>query len=136
MYGIPKVHKTFTRIPPMRPIIAQSGSRFIDHVLQPLAQSYSTALHCLETAVLVTVDVESLYPSIPQSECLQVVYKEMQDKRHLLMMDPNLIIRLLHLCVNFNYFQFANIFFQQIQGTAMGAAFSPTVANIFMSVVL
>ena len=26
--------------------------------------------------------------------------------------------------------------FQQIQGTAMGAAFSPTVANIFMSVVL
>lgn len=60
----------------------------------------------------------------------------MQKIRHLLLVDPNLIIRLLHLCINFNYFQFAELCFQQIQGTAMGAAFSPTVANIFMSVTL
>ena len=40
MYGIPKVHKTFTRIPPMRPTPLSPAARFIDHVLQPLAQSY------------------------------------------------------------------------------------------------
>ena len=83
----------------MRPIVAQSGSplspaaRFVDHTLQPLAQSHkdyikhSTTLihrleniHVPETSVLVTIDVESLYPSIPQSECLQVLNDEMQKK--------------------------------------------------------
>ena len=103
MYGIPKVHKKFTNLPPIRPIVAQSGSplspssRFIDHTLQPLAQSYkdyiknSTALINLLERLCPR---NSLYPSIPQSECLQVVYEEMQKMRHLLIVDPNLIIRL------------------------------------------
>ena len=60
----------------------------------------------------------------------------MHEKRYLILTGPNLIIRLLHINVNFNYFQFAEFFFQQIQGTAMGAAFSPTIANIFLSVTL
>ena len=50
-YGIPKIHKKFTRIPPVRPIVSQCNSvltptaKFIDHVLQPLAQSYPDYLH-------------------------------------------------------------------------------------------
>ena len=154
-YGIPKIHKKYTRLPPMRPIISQSCSplmpsaRFIDHILQPLAQSFddyiqnSTSLilrlqdiHIPDTAVLVTIDVESLYPSIPQTECLKIVYEEMLNHRHLIITNPNLVIQLLHTNVNFNYFQFAGIHFQQIQGTAMGTAFSPTVANIFMSILI
>ena len=154
-YGIPKVHKKFTHLPPMRPIVAQASSpllpsaKLIDHVLQPLAQSYedyiknSTSLilhlqntHVPNTAVLVTMDIENLYPSIPQTECLKIVYEEMLNRRHLILLDPNLIIRLLHMNVNFNYFQFADLCFQQIQGTAMGAAFSPTIANIYMSIFL
>ena len=35
-----------------------------------------------------------------------------------------------------NYFEFAGTIFEQTTGIAMGAAFSPTVANIFMSVFL
>ena len=53
-----------------------------------------------------------------------------------MLFDPNLIIQLLQINVNYNYFQFTDLIFQQIHGTAMGAAFSPTVANIFMSVTL
>jgi hypothetical protein len=154
-YGIPKIHKPFNYLPHMRPIVAQSNSpllptaKFIDHALQPLAQSYddyiqnSTSLilrlqtmHIPSTAVLVTVDVESLYPSIPQTECLKIVYEQMLERRHLIIVNPNLIIQLLHMNVNYNYFHFADLCFQQIQGTAMGAAFSPTIANIFMSIML
>ena len=154
-YGIPKIHKKFTTLPPMRPIVSQSSSilsptaQFIDHVLQPLARSYpdyvhnSTALSLIlqdlsvpDHAILVTVDVASLYPSIPQSECLQTIHTEMHNHQHLFTFDPNLITRLLHLNINYNYFEFANYTFQQIQGTAMGAAFSPTIANIFMSTVI
>ena len=152
-YGIPKIHKKFLNLPPLRPIVAQCNSmlapsaKFIDHVLQPLSQSYSDYLHnstslitlledlhVPDEAILVTVDVESLYPSIPQSECLDIIYNEMQENRQLMLFDPNLIIKLLHSNVTNNYFSFATYTFQQTTGTAMGAAFSPTIANIFMSI--
>ena len=151
-HGIPKIHKKFSQVPPIRPIVSQCSSplsptaKFIDHVLQPIAQSYpdylhnSTSLqlilqnlHVPDDAILVTMDVNSLYPSIPQTDMLQIVYDEMTHKRHLLLFDPNLVIQLLHINVNNNYFEFASLIFQQIKGTAMGAAFSPTVANIYMS---
>ena len=154
-YGLPKVHKQFTHLPPLRPIISQSGSllsptaQFIDHVLQPLARSYtdychnSTALlhtledlHVPDEAILVTIDVTSLYPSIPQTQCLQTIYDEVHKHCQLTTFDPNLILQLLHVNINNNYFMFGNFTFQQINGTAMGATFSPTVANIFMSTIL
>ena len=154
-YGIPKIHKQFIKVPPVRPIVSQCNSvlkpiaQFIDHILQPLARSYpdflynSTALsqtlqnlHVPDDAILTTSDVKSLYPSIPRTEMLQVIYDEMQANRHLLLFDPNLIIQLLHTCINSNFFEFASMTFQQINGTAMGAAFSPTVANIYMSVTI
>ena len=154
-YGIPKVHKRFTVLPPIRPIVSHSNSlltptgKFIDHILQPIAKSYpdylhnSTALirllqctHIPDNAILVTIDVESLYPSIPQAECLSVIYEEMHARKDLLLFTPNLIIKLLHTNMNYNYFEFGPLTFQQVKGTAMGAAFSPTVANIFLSVIL
>ena len=116
------------------------SAHFIDHVLQPLARSYpdylhnsTSLLHALrhlsvpDEATLVTIDVQSLYPSIPQDECFAIVYDEMHTKSHLILYDPNLIIHLLHTNVNLNHFEFATSFFQQIKGTA---AFSPTIAKI------
>ena len=151
-YGIPKIHKKFSKLPPLRPIVSQSASllspsaKFLDYVLQPIASTYpdylhnSTALlitlqdfHIPEDSILVTIDVSSLYPSIPQTECLQIIYKELHKQRHLLTFDPNFIIQLLDINVNHNYFTFGEFTFQQIEGTAMGAPFSPTIANIFLS---
>ena len=40
----------------------------------------------------------------------------------------------IHININQYYFEFAENIFQQTQGTAMEAAFSPTIANIFMSI--
>ncbi|XP_064399316.1 uncharacterized protein LOC135345790 [Halichondria panicea] len=153
-YGIPKIHKKFTSLPPVRPIVSHSNSllaptaKFIDHVLQPLARSHQDSLlnsssllrilqymHIPDDAFLVTIDVESLYPSIPQKECLEIIYEEMHAKKHLLLFDPNLFIKLLHTNVTSNFFEFGPITFKQVKGTAMGAAFSPTIANIFMSII-
>ena len=79
------------------------------------------------------MDIISLFPSIPQNECLQILKEEMNSHRDLLLFDPNLILTLLNINVHNNYFEFANCTFQQTTGIAMGAAFSPTIANIFMS---
>ena len=154
-YGIPKIHKKYSKIPPLRPIVSQLASllsasaKLLDYVLQPIASIYpdylhnSTALltalqdfHIPENAILVTIDVASLYPSIPQTECLKIIYNELHTQRHLLTFDPNFLIQLLHINVNYNYFTFGELTFQQIEGTAMGAPFSPTIANIFLSKIL
>ena len=82
---------------------------------------------------MATLDVFSLYPSIPQGECLDVIQREIFEKQELILFNPNSIT---HLHINNNYFQFAGVTFLQLQGTAMGAAFSPTIANIYISVLL
>ena len=43
----------------------------------------------------------------------------MSERRHLLIFDPNPIIKLLHINVNNNYFEFASLTFQQIKGMAL-----------------
>ena len=139
---IPKIYKTFTKLPPVRPIVSQCNSvptptaKFIDHALQPVAQLYPHYLHnstsplmllwnltVPDDAVLVRMYVSNLYPSIPQTDMLQTIYDEMCQHRHLLPFDPNLIIHLLHTNVNYNYFELASLIFQQ-------------VANLYMSVTI
>ena len=84
-YGIPKTHKQFEKLPPLRPIVSHCNSllepsaQLLDHTLQPLAQSYpdyiqnSTALSLIledlqvpDGVLLAAIDVASLYPSIPR----------------------------------------------------------------------
>ncbi len=95
-YGIPKVNKSFETLPPMRPIVAHVNSdlsptaTFLDHCLQPIARAYPDYLHnstplviqlqnlsIPPNTILVTMDVKNLYPSIPQTQCLQVIYEQM-----------------------------------------------------------
>ncbi len=156
-YGLPKIHQSTNEkgIPPVRPIISHNNSllchsaKFIDHILQPIARIYpdylhnSTelirrldSLHINDNIILISMDIVSLFPSIPQMECLAIIYEEMSKHQDLLLFDPNLIIQLLQINMFNNYFEFGNFIFKQITGIAMGASFSPTVANIFMSVFL
>ena len=131
-YGLPKIHKQFQHLPPLRPIVSHCNSqlnptaRLLDHCLQPLAQTYpdyiqnATELSLIlqdlqipDDAFLVSIDVDSLYPSIPQTECLNVIYEQMHEHRPLLLLNPNFIIRLLHININHNYFNFGPLTFQQ-----------------------
>lgn len=154
-YGLPKIHKPFKNVPPIRPIVSQTESlfstsaKFLDYTLQPLAQSYPDYLHnsthLINTlsafdfpkdSLLLTLDIINLFPSIPLQECLDIIYQELNVNTDLLITNPNLIVQLLSIHMHNNFFEFANYFFHQNVGIAMGAAFSPTVANIFVSVFL
>ena len=115
-YDLPKIHKLSDTITPhpLRPIISHTDSllshsaQLIDHLLQPLAKSYpdylhnSTKLintlssfHIDEDDILVSMDIVSLYPSIPQEDCLDIIHKELKKHQDKLLVDPNLIIQLL-----------------------------------------
>ena len=50
------------------------------------------------------------------------------------MFNPNLIMHLLDLHLKNNCYEFGGFTFKQTTGIAMRAAFSPTIANSYMSV--
>ena len=91
-YLLPKIHKRLNSVPG-RPVISNSGcltediSAFLDHHLQPLAkkvrsyvkdtndflQKLSSMEDLHRDAILCTIDVVGLYPSIPHDEGLEAL---------------------------------------------------------------
>ena len=87
-YGLPKIHKTFVKLPPLRPIVAgyQSAtvklSEYVDSFLKPAARKCSSYVrdttHFLNRlrslkgipndAFMVVMDVHGLYNNIDQEE--------------------------------------------------------------------
>ena len=91
-YLLPKIHKRLNSVPG-RPVISNSGcfteniSAFLDYHLQPLAkkvrsyvkdtndflQKLASMEALLQDAILCTIDVVGLYPSIPHDEGLEAL---------------------------------------------------------------
>ena len=98
-YLLPKIHKRLNGVPG-RPIISNSGyfteniSEFLDHHLQPLAKKVPSYIkdtnHFLQKldaleglpqdAILYTVDVVGLYPSIPHDEGLESIREALNSR--------------------------------------------------------
>ena len=63
-YGIPKIHKQFTKLPPLRPIVSHCNSllapsaQLLDHTLQPLAQSYPNYIQNSTALSLILKDLQ------------------------------------------------------------------------------
>lgn len=116
----------------------------VDQFLQPIVfqiQSYiRDGTHLFEllspyiwepTYVWLSLDVSSLYTSIPHTFGIMAL-------EHFLAMDPlinprqaTFIIEATKFCLTHNYFTFNGDFYLQ-QGTAMGANFAPSYANLAM----
>ncbi len=95
-YGLPKIHKIFTNVPPMRPIVSGFGScttklsEFLDSFLKYHAQrcksyikdtnQFLLKLQSLKklpsNTILVTLDVSSLYTNIDQEEGAEACFKK------------------------------------------------------------
>ena len=158
-YGLIKVHKGVAegkKIPPTRLVISGCSSntenlssyldfkakhippmldshildtpdllRFLDQQNENMDQS--------EQAILVSIDVEALYPSIPINEGIQAFKEALSDKKY---GDCNVsipfLIMLLSFVLKFNSFIFNGLYYLQEWGTAIGTKVAPTYANIFM----
>ena len=153
-YTLPKIHKRLVR-PPGRPIVSANQSpterisQFVDHFLNPimkLGKSFikdtPDFLRKLEKcpalprgAYLVTLDVQALYPSIPQGAGIWAVSNALKKYRT----NPNAqpsngsIIKLLNHVLTKNNFVFNGEMYHQIKGTAMGTKCAPAFANIYMN---
>ncbi len=151
-YLLPKIHKGITP-PPGRPILSANDSpterisEFVDFFLRPLVEllpSYIrdttdliVKLAALGTpprnCLLVTLDVISLYPSIPILEGLRASWDALRRVRPSGSTPTNTsILRLLRLVLLKNNFEFNGKHYLQIAGTAMGTRVAPSFANLFM----
>ncbi|XP_069484193.1 serine/threonine-protein kinase 38-like isoform X1 [Ambystoma mexicanum] len=151
-YALPKIHKDQHQ-PPGRPIVSGCGSilepicKFVDYFLKPLSQETPTYLRDTMATIalfenqpfqpmdelLVTMDIASLYTSIPQDSAVECIRQHLTHNMKQTRVPTNFIVELLELALRNNFFTFDEIFYLQISGTAMGAAFAPSLAVIFMS---
>ena len=98
-------------------------------------QDSSNFLNKIDTAKnipVVTLDVKSLHPNIPNSEGISAVkgaYESYPEKS----LATKIVITFLTLILTLNNFMFNCKNYLQIRGCAMGTACAPSYANIFMA---
>ncbi|XP_069476323.1 uncharacterized protein [Ambystoma mexicanum] len=151
-YALPKVHKG-RNPPPGRPIVSGIGSileplsQFVDYFLKPEVtkmRSYlkdtTAVLELIKDRpfdptlnILVTLDIESLYTKIPQMATLRVIDKILRERDPPMTTPVSLVMQLAEIALTKNFFIYENSFYEQISGTAMGATFAPSLANLYVA---
>ena len=151
-YILPKIHKHGN---PGRPIVSSNGhpteriSQFVDYYLKPLVHKTASFIkdttHFLNgkldqlgplpsNAILVTLDVSSLYTNIPHNEgidaCRHYLNTRDQSTSTVRTETPCDLIRMI---LTMNSFEFNNTFYMQTHGTAMGTRMAPSYANLFLA---
>lgn len=154
-YLLPKVHKPISkwpspRMPEGRPIVSDVNSEtfriceFIDFFLKPLATRHLSYVkdtydfiarirnRCIASnCLLVTGDLTSLYTNMHIDRSLRIVENIFALYPDSSRPDSH-ILKLLEICLRFNDFEFAHEIFLQVMGTAMGKAFAPNLANLYL----
>ena len=83
-------------------------------------------------AILCTVDVVGLYPSIPHEECLEAL-KGVLEHREDKTISTDTLLELAHVVLKNNFFEFNGDFYQQLRGTAIGTKCTPSYAILFLA---
>ena len=81
---------------------------------------------------MVSFDVESLFTNIPLNECIDLAVKYVSEGNPDLKLSSNELKTLFHFATSRTHFLFRGSFYHQIDGVAMGSAFAPVLAKLFM----
>lgn len=149
-YALPKLHKDI-RKPSGRPIISGNGSlteklsQYIDGHLRPYVLSIPSyvkdtmhllqiidSIHVPPKSLLMALDVEALYSSIPPDKGLACIRYVLSRDAHLSDGKRHFLIDALDFILHHNYFMFNSDFFLQVQGVAMGTSCAPSYPNLYL----
>lgn len=155
-YMLPKIHKPKEKwtvpgkIPAGRPIVSDCSSEseniaaFIDDFIKDKAvkhpayikdtYSFVSDINNLEipkNAILITLDVESMYTNIDHEKGLEAVSQAFKEYEKTPKYDA--VMKLLELSLKRNDFQFNDKCFLQTSGTSMGKKWAPHYADIYMA---
>ena len=148
LYALPKVHKPGNK---MRPIVNKVNSPAYGvakwlvkqfNLLEPFETlDVKNTFEFVEKAqkinfsdeyIMVSFDVESMFPSIPVEKALLCLKKWLEDNELSKKVVDEFLI-LTRLCVNQSYFQFNGKFYKQGKGLSMGECLSPILSKLYMS---
>lgn len=159
-YGIPKIHKTPTKMRPIIPChsaIMNPAAKFVSKNLKPLINAAPTVLHGTKDLAqklsqltlsptarwyIVTGDVVAFYPNINLERCnniianmfIEYLWTSPVDKKDVFE-DHQAIIDIFTRCLHTGstelVCEFQGQLYLQLQGLAMGVASSPDQANLF-----
>lgn len=144
IYFLPKVHKVPLKL---RPIVSCSGgpTAGASHYLNSLLQTHARAagsyvensievvnhlrdLRVPRDALLVSLDIESLYTNISHRSAIIAFSRRFKDHPKFV-----LLLDLLKFVLGNNVFQFDGRFFRQTCGIAMGTPLAPALATIVIA---
>ncbi|XP_066926567.1 uncharacterized protein [Clytia hemisphaerica] len=152
-YGLPKLHKNFSKFPPLRPIVSGFSScsnrlsEFLDGFLKyPSAKKTNSYIRDTKdflvrladlpslpsNTILVTMDVASLYTNIDHEEGANACFDHLE-QRNKKSISSSYLKKLILLVLRSNVFRFGSNIYHQIKGTAMGTPMAPNYANLFMA---
>ena len=154
-HGSAKVHKEFTRIPPLRPIVDTIGSthygvgKFITSLLNPLTLNEYNLKDSFDAAdkikmipdhlydedyKLVSFDVKSLFTNIPLNKTIDVILDRVYNKNLITTtLKKRTLKKLILDTCSKTAFTFGGIIYEQKDGVSMGASLGPVLANIIMT---
>jgi hypothetical protein len=147
-YGLPKVHKNPMSL---RPVVSTTGSLlavfsiWIDHKMKDLLHLVSSYLknsscliqelkhlHIPEGAKIFTADAKSMYTNIDTDTGIAAIqdFLEMNNERLPLNFPKKLFLQILEVIMKNNIFSFADSYWLQTSGTAMGTPAACTYATV------
>ena len=151
LYGLPKIHKEGC---PMRPILSMVGSpqhrlaKFLANTLKPIEEFYcrhnildsfdlvdklrNIELNYNEQFCLGSLDVISLFTSVPLDRCIDVIVNAIQLPNLDIKFDRLSIVQMLEVCAKDTQFMFNGTIYRQNDGVAMGSPLGPILANIYV----
>ena len=149
-YFLPKMHKEDSRSNlKMRPIVSMIHSfnyklsQFLSDLIrasmlpdnQYVVKDVYQFVDRLKTIkisgeeMMVTFDIESLYPSIPLKEVCDKIVECLAKKSQI---SRESLVKLLGFCTNEYCFKFGDRYFKQVNGVSMGTPIAPVVSEVFL----
>ena len=155
-YGLPKIHKPkkngYYRT---RPVVSKCGtflelaSKWIDYQLQRLTHLFPSHLkdsfHLLQdlsnlkitpNTRIFTADAVSMYSYIDTCHAKTVISEWFLENEHNIPLEfpTNLVLSLLTIVMENNIFQFGDLWYHQVSGTAMGTSVAPIYALLYYGI--
>lgn len=149
LHGLPKIHKSGPLR--MRPIVSNINSpnyklaKWLIRQLKDFPRlngcSIKNSIEIVENIkeliiaddeILISFDVEALFPSIPVDEALDAM-DEWLTNSDIEVNQKHIFLLVAKTCMGDSYFQFRDNFYKLSFGTSMGNPISPLIADLFMS---
>ena len=81
---------------------------------------------------MISLDIESLYTSIPQLETLRVIESILSEIQWEYRTPRHFVINLDKIALANNFFELEGTLYLQSHGTSMGSTFVPSLANLYV----